>query len=426
VLSAAKPIVLPRLALLQFVAMTTQQFSLEQKPSLDSKKLGTLLQQMARMNGRLTRLYETVNGSTPDSIDVLPTACKELGLASEELQGAIEELQHQNQELLNLQAQLVAERDRYRKLFDAASDVYLVTNFEGVIQEANRAASSLLNVAQRFLSGKPIFSFVASAQRQLLRQQLLELQQLERSQVWEVPLQPRDSDKITVTATVAAMPDSQGKSSCFQWIIRPLPDRTQSTAYLQGHNGSQSSSPVYKYVKGEIIPCKLDAIWQVQQGLVKLNTFSENGEEVLIGIASPSLPFGPGLTSLQTYQATALSDEVELVSVAWREIATVPDLASSLLSSVSQRLQQAEKLLAVSGRRRVQDRLYHFLLLLKQEVGQPVSNGTRIQARLTHEDLANACCTTRVTVTRILGKLQQQGKITLDSKHHIIVHDDRL
>jgi CRP-like cAMP-binding protein len=104
----------------------------------------------------------------------------------------------------------------------------------------------------------------------------------------------------------------------------------------------------------------------------------------------------------------------------------VPDLASSLLSSVSQRLQQAEKLLSVSGRRRVQDRLYHFLLLLKQEVGQPVSNGTRIQARLTHEDLANACCTTRVTVTRILGKLQQQGKITLDSKHHIIVHDDRL
>ncbi|MBD0311176.1 MAG: helix-turn-helix domain-containing protein [Microcoleus sp. T1-bin1] len=34
--------------------------------------------------------------------------------------------------------------------------------------------------------------------------------------------------------------------------------------------------------------------------------------------------------------------------------------------------------------------------------------------RLTHQDIANAICTTRVTVTRMLGKLQRQGLINRD------------
>jgi CRP-like cAMP-binding protein len=60
------------------------------------------------------------------------------------------------------------------------------------------------------------------------------------------------------------------------------------------------------------------------------------------------------------------------------------------------------------------------LLWLKQEFGQEVAQGTRLSVRLTHQDLADACCTTRVTITRELRNLQQQGKITFDSKHHIV------
>lgn len=37
--------------------------------------------------------------------------------------------------------------------------------------------------------------------------------------------------------------------------------------------------------------------------------------------------------------------------------------------------------------------------------------------------LASACSTTRVTITRLLGKLQEQGKITLDSKKYIILKE---
>ncbi|MBW4491254.1 MAG: helix-turn-helix domain-containing protein [Trichocoleus desertorum ATA4-8-CV12] len=405
--------------------MTAQQPSLITRSPLHGEKLESLLHQMARMNGRINRLYEAANVPAPDPIELLPTAFKELGVASEELQVAIEELQQQNQELLRLQNQLSAERDRYREIFESAPDIYLITSFDGIIQEANRAAASLLNVAQRFLVGKPLFSFIPSEHRLAFRQKLLQIQQVARSQECKLTIQPREADGFIVTATVSIVTSPGDELCCLQWLIRRLPDGMVPQTYLPNHGTSPSDLPIHKYVKGELIPCKLEAIWQVQQGLVKLNTFSENGEEVFIGIAGPSLPFGPGLTSLQTYQATALTDEVKLVSIAWQDIAARPELAQSLLSRVSQRLQQTERFLSVCGQRRVQDRLHHFLRLLKQEVGQPVSNGTRIQVRLTHEDLANACCTTRVTVTRILGKLQQQGKITLDPKHYIILHDDQ-
>jgi CRP-like cAMP-binding protein len=77
-------------------------------------------------------------------------------------------------------------------------------------------------------------------------------------------------------------------------------------------------------------------------------------------------------------------------------------------------------LLAIAGKRQVKDRLYYLLLWLEQQFGHQSPQGTRLSIRLTHQDLASACCTTRVTVTRLLSKLQQQGKITFDSKHHMI------
>lgn len=102
-------------------------------------------------------------------------------------------------------------------------------------------------------------------------------------------------------------------------------------------------------------------------------------------------------------------------------MATSLRLSQILLPQINQRLQQTETFLAISGRRHVRERLEQLLLFLKQEIGEPVSQGTRLKVRLTHQDLANACCTTRVTITRLLSQLQKQGKISLDSKFQIIL-----
>jgi CRP-like cAMP-binding protein len=160
----------------------------------------------------------------------------------------------------------------------------------------------------------------------------------------------------------------------------------------------------------------------VCQGCVKLSTLCETGEELIVGLAGVGMVFGSNLTLLQTYQAMALSD-VELVSIDDAEIAASPALSHTLLPKINQRLRQTESFLLIAGRRRVEERFHQLLLLLKQEIGQNVPQGTRLNIRLTHEELASACCTTRVTITRLMGKLQKQRKITFDSKHHIILKD---
>ncbi len=96
-------------------------------------------------------------------------------------------------------------------------------------------------------------------------------------------------------------------------------------------------------------------------------------------------------------------------------------MAQGVLEQVSQRLRQTESLLAISGQRRVKDRFYQLLQLLKQEIGQSTELGTRLNIRFTHQDFADACSTTRVTITRLIGKLQEKGEIKVDSKSHIII-----
>ncbi|WP_366510831.1 Crp/Fnr family transcriptional regulator [Moorena sp. SIO3F7] len=119
----------------------------------------------------------------------------------------------------------------------------------------------------------------------------------------------------------------------------------------------------------------------------------------------------------------ALSD-VRLKWYSLAEINNSPYIAQTILPQLVRRMRQTEILLAISGQRRVEVRLQHLLLLLKREVGEPVPEGIRIGMRLTHQDLANAIGTTRVTVTRLLTKFKNEGAITVDSVRHIILKHD--
>jgi CRP-like cAMP-binding protein len=174
------------------------------------------------------------------------------------------------------------------------------------------------------------------------------------------------------------------------------------------------------YFKGDIIPLSPGTYWQVCQGVVKLSTICETGEEVLVGLLSSGMVFGTDLTALPTHQAKALA-EVQVVSFSLTDTVSAPQLAGSIFPQISQRLRQTELLLAISGRRQIHERFYQLLQLMKQEIGQPVELGTRLNVRFTHQDFADACCTTRVTITRIIGRLQAQGTIKFDAKNHIII-----
>lgn len=174
------------------------------------------------------------------------------------------------------------------------------------------------------------------------------------------------------------------------------------------------------YDRGELIPLSDQGIWQVCRGIVQLSQLSYAGDEILLGWCQPNTFFGCWLTHLDAYHAKTLS-EVYLHWYSLSEIENSPHLARVVLFQLAKRMRQTEALLAISGLKRVEERLNHLLQLLKQEIGESVEMGTRLGVRLTHQNLANAIGTTRVTVTRLLGEFQRQEIIFLDEDRHIII-----
>jgi CRP-like cAMP-binding protein len=69
----------------------------------------------------------------------------------------------------------------------------------------------------------------------------------------------------------------------------------------------------------------------------------------------------------------------------------------------------------------VEDRLKGFLELLALDYGVATPEGLRLTPRLTHQEIASALGTTRVTVTRILGQLKELGWLRLDAQRSIIL-----
>lgn len=391
--------------------------------------------QVTAMHDRVTHLLNEVHTTvTPveHRASFIPTICKELGVASEELQVAVEELQRQNQVLVEALAIARTEQQRYQELFASLPDAYVVTDHRGCIQEVNRTAAQLLGIAERFLVGKPLGLFLKDLHQQPILEQLIQSGKANPPRTWRLHLEPRDRPPLMVTCVVT-IHHSIDEITTFRWLIREiaiceenlLAKHPNSTAAINYTGlplaGNQLQERVLsRYKPGEAIVTSPQSCCYITQGLVKLTTFTQTGDEGLLGVLGAGMPFGGHLTNLSNYQAIALSN-VEIVSISTSEINSSPVLAQWFVDKVTRRLRHTETLLAITGHRRVGDRLEQILDFFKQELGQIIPEGIRLSVRLTHEDLANACCTTRVTITRWLGKFHQQGRILFDRKYHIIL-----
>lgn len=194
----------------------------------------------------------------------------------------------------------------------------------------------------------------------------------------------------------------------------PQPDLRQALeALYSGRN-------LHPFRNGQAIELLPNEIWVVCRGVVQLGTLYDSGEESLLGLACPGMPFGLPFSLIRPYQASALS-EVDLMRLTLAEVEQSPVLSQGLFRQITRRLQQAETILAMVGYRRVEDRLRHLLLLLQQEIGQPIEGGVRLNVRLTHQQLANAIGTTRVTVTRLLSQLRDEGWLAIDAQRHLVL-----
>jgi CRP/FNR family transcriptional regulator, global nitrogen regulator len=194
-------------------------------------------------------------------------------------------------------------------------------------------------------------------------------------------------------------------------------------------------SVVENYERGKTIFFPGDPaerVYFLLKGAVKLSRVYEAGEEITVALLRENSVFGvlsliTGHRSDRFYHAVAftpveiLSVPIEQMEKAMKEDAELPMV---LLRGLSSRILQTEMMIETLAHRDMGSRLVSFLLILCRDFGVPTPNsmGITVDLKLSHQAIAEAIGSTRVTVTRLLGELRDQSMISI-SKKKITVHD---
>lgn len=173
-----------------------------------------------------------------------------------------------------------------------------------------------------------------------------------------------------------------------------------------------------------------ERVYFLVKGAVKLSRVYEAGEEITVALLRENSVFGvlsliTGEKSDRFYHAVAFTP-VELLSAPIDQVEKAlqehPDLTMLMLKGLASRILQTEMMIETLAHRDMGSRLVSFLLILCRDFGIPTEEGIRIDLKLSHQAIAEAIGSTRVTVTRLLGDLREDGMISIHKKK-ITVHN---
>jgi len=175
--------------------------------------------------------------------------------------------------------------------------------------------------------------------------------------------------------------------------------------------------------KEATIPTRPGILYLVHQGAVRLLSFAPEGAQpVFLGIWRAGQPFtvvGHPQFKIQVY---AQLDNTGVIWLYWRELQQYPDLYQQILEQFHQRHQSQLINLSLLGQKSTLQRLLHFLALLCQEVGEISPEGYCLPFPLTHSQIAQAIAASRVTVTRLLSRLQKQGVVSKLADQYLCIN----
>ena len=81
------------------------------------------------------------------------------------------------------------------------------------------------------------------------------------------------------------------------------------------------------------------------------------------------------------------------------------------LDAILSSKRETEEILSISRHDRINQRLLHFLGYLARKFGQRTDQGLFLDLPLTHEAIAAAIGTTRISITRLLKQFEREGII---------------
>ena len=167
-----------------------------------------------------------------------------------------------------------------------------------------------------------------------------------------------------------------------------------------------------------------ERVYLIRRGAVRLSRVYESGEEITVALLRENSLFGvlsllTGHRSDRFYHSVAFT-RVEMVTAPASSVRQAIEADTSvgllLLQGLSSRILQTETMIETLTHRDMSSRLVSFLLVLCRDFGMPGSQGITIDLRLSHQAIAEAIGSTRVTITRLLGDLRNSGLVEIDRK----------
>jgi PAS domain S-box-containing protein len=220
-------------------------------------------EQVAGAARRVASLRERAGQPLFEDSALFQEALQELDTAQEELRVAEEQLHAQVDMMHEVQAKLARERQRYRELFEAAPEPYLVTDVRGHVQDANRRAAALLNIEIGFLIGKPLSLFIHPEHRAQLSAALgnsqLDLQVANYH--WRIAPR-RGHEPLWTAVSVSRAPSADGSGHVLRWMFR---HSGHASAPPSEHPESGASTPAFESLLARETEARRSAENQLQE-----------------------------------------------------------------------------------------------------------------------------------------------------------------
>lgn len=193
---------------------------------------------------------------------------------------------------------------------------------------------------------------------------------------------------------------------------------------------------VVHYPKGQIIFAEgdtADRIYLIEEGFVKIYRITPDGRKVTVGSMRASGQLMGLAETLyhgeRTCFAGAINDSILVVvrRVRFDELLVQhPSIAIKVATTLGVRMREAEGIIQEMVCFQMPGRLAMLLLKMSKGAGVETETGTKINIRLTHEELACMIGTSRQTVTSLLNIFRQENSIAIEEKEVYIIDIDKL
>jgi CRP/FNR family transcriptional regulator, cyclic AMP receptor protein len=175
-----------------------------------------------------------------------------------------------------------------------------------------------------------------------------------------------------------------------------------------------------------------DTVYFIEQGQVKLLMRSPENKDCLLAIRGTDDIFGEsGLSGLGARLETATAMEAcslkEITrSKFFERLGCDAEFLVGFVQHMALQLADQQQVIADMATVDSEQRLGKTLLRLGRSLGKKDPNKTRLELRITHEELSEMVGTTRPRISVFMQRFRKLGLIELNADHFLVIHEQKL